>query len=84
MSVSGLNGVENQLGRCRKHSVWLITGGGGWGWCSDSNSISWRITSWIQSGGVQIGAGITQLNFVGTGNTFAVNGTTVDYKYGRW
>ena len=24
------------------------------------------------------GAGITQLNFVGTGNTFAVNGTTVD------
>ena len=32
----------------------------------------------IQSGGVQIGAGITQLNFVGTGNTFAVNGTIVD------
>ena len=32
----------------------------------------------IQSGGVQIGAGITQLNFVGTGNTFAINGTTVD------
>ena len=32
----------------------------------------------IQSRGFQIGAGITQLNFVGTGNTFAVNGTTVD------
>ena len=32
----------------------------------------------IQSGGVQIGAGITQLNFVGLGNTFAVNGTTLD------
>ncbi len=32
----------------------------------------------IQSGGVTIGAGITQLNFVGTGNTFKVNGTTVD------
>ena len=32
----------------------------------------------IQSGGVQIGAGITQLNFIGTGNTFAVSGTTVD------
>jgi hypothetical protein len=32
----------------------------------------------IQSIGTQIGAGITQLNFVGTGNTFAVNGTTVD------
>jgi len=32
----------------------------------------------IQSGGVQIGAGVTQLNFIGTGNTFAVNGTTID------
>ena len=32
----------------------------------------------IQSGGVQIGAGITQLNFVGAGNTFKVDGTTVD------
>ena len=32
----------------------------------------------IQSGGVQIGAGITQLNFIGTGNTFSVSGTTVD------
>ena len=32
----------------------------------------------IQSAGTVIGAGITQLNFVGTGNTFLVNGTTVD------
>lgn len=32
----------------------------------------------IQSGGQQIGAGITQLNFVGTGNTFRVSGNTVD------
>jgi len=32
----------------------------------------------IQSGGTVIGAGITQLNFIGAGNTFAVNGTTVD------
>ena len=32
----------------------------------------------IQSGGVQIGAGITQLNFIGAGNTFAVNGNTID------
>ena len=32
----------------------------------------------IQSAGTVIGAGITQLNFVGTGNTFAVSGTTVD------
>lgn len=32
----------------------------------------------IQSAGVAIGAGITQLNFIGVGNTFAVNGTAVD------
>ena len=32
----------------------------------------------IQSGGDAIGVGITQLNFVGVGNTFAVDGTTVD------
>ena len=31
----------------------------------------------IQSGGVNIGAAKT-LNFVGTGNTFAVNGETID------
>ena len=34
----------------------------------------------IQSGGVQIGVGITQLNFVGAGNTFKVDGTTVDVR----
>lgn len=32
----------------------------------------------IQSGGTQIGSGITQFNFIGAGNTFAVNGNTVD------
>ena len=33
----------------------------------------------IQSGGVSVYTGVvTALNFVGTGNTFAVNGTTVD------
>ena len=32
----------------------------------------------IQSSSLSIGSGITTLNFVGTGNTFAVNGTTVD------
>lgn len=32
----------------------------------------------IQSAGDVIGYGITTLNFVGTGNTFAVNGTTID------
>ena len=32
----------------------------------------------IQSASSQVGVGITQLNFVGTGNTFAVNGSTVD------
>ena len=32
----------------------------------------------VQSEGVQIGAGVTQINFLGVGNTFAVNGNTVD------
>jgi hypothetical protein len=32
----------------------------------------------IQSSGVVIGTGFTTLNFIGAGNTFAVNGTTVD------
>ena len=32
----------------------------------------------IQSAGTTIGVGITQLNFVGTGNTFLLNGNTVD------
>ena len=32
----------------------------------------------IQSAGTVIGAGITQLNFIGVGNTFKVSGTTVD------
>ena len=32
----------------------------------------------IQSAGAAIGVGITQLNFIGTGNTFAVSGNKVD------
>lgn len=32
----------------------------------------------IQSGGVTIGAGVTQINFVGTGNTVAVVGNRID------
>jgi hypothetical protein len=32
----------------------------------------------IQSAGIVIGYGVTTLNFVGTGNTFAVNGNTVN------
>ena len=32
----------------------------------------------IQSAGSAIGVGITQLNFIGTGNTFAVSGSSVD------
>ena len=32
----------------------------------------------ISSAGVSVGSSITRLNFVGTGNTFAVSGTTVD------
>ena len=32
----------------------------------------------IQSGGVQIGTGITTINFIGAGNTFNVDGTVID------
>jgi hypothetical protein len=32
----------------------------------------------IQSAGLALGVGITQLNFIGLGNTFSVNGTTID------
>jgi hypothetical protein len=32
----------------------------------------------IQSGGVTIGAGVTQINFIGVGNTFAVVGDRID------
>lgn len=32
----------------------------------------------IQSGGTTIGVGVTQINFIGTGNTFAVRGNTID------
>lgn len=32
----------------------------------------------INSGGTNIGYGVTTLNFIGTGNTFLLNGTTVD------
>ena len=32
----------------------------------------------ISSGGVSIASTIANINFVGAGNTFAVNGTTVD------
>ena len=32
----------------------------------------------IQSGGSSVGTGITVLNFIGTGNTFAVSGTTAN------
>jgi len=32
----------------------------------------------IQSAGVSVGTGITTLNFIGAGNTFAINGNSVD------
>jgi len=32
----------------------------------------------IQSAGTLVGYGVTQINFIGAGNTFALNGTTVD------
>ncbi len=58
-----------------------ITGGGTInGPLGDVTGVSTTFVSaiGIQSGGVSIGVGITQLNFVGTGNTFKVDGTTID------
>ena len=49
---------------------------------STGSGISWQDAAvsgvGIQSGGTVIGTGITTLNFVGAGNTFALNGNTVD------
>ena len=50
----------------------LLGGGGGGGLSSIG----------IQSGGTQVGSGITQLNFIGAGDTFAVSGNTVDVSIG--
>ncbi len=41
-------------------------------------STNFRASIGIQSAGTVIGAGITQLNFIGAGNTFSVNGNTVN------
>ena len=44
-----------------------------------TNSLATKISGvGIQSAGSLVGSGITTLNFVGSGNTFAINGTTVD------
>jgi len=46
---------------------------------SVTNSLSTKISGvGIQSAGSVVGSGITTLNFVGSGNTFAVNGNVVD------
>ena len=46
---------------------------------SITNSLSTKISGvGIQSAGSVVGSGITTLNFVGSGNTFAVNGNVVD------
>lgn len=41
-------------------------------------STEFRAAIGISSAGTVIGAGITQLNFIGAGNTFAVTGNTMD------
>jgi hypothetical protein len=44
-----------------------------------TNSLSTKISGvGIQSGGISVGTGITTLNFIGAGNTFAINGNIVD------
>ena len=41
-------------------------------------STEFRAAVGLSSAGTVIGAGVTQFNFIGTGNTFAVRGNTVD------
>ena len=41
-------------------------------------STEFRAAVGISSGGTPLGAGVTQINFIGAGNTFAVNGNTMD------
>ena len=41
-------------------------------------STEFRAAVGVSSAGTVIGAGITQLNFIGAGNTFAVTGNTMD------
>lgn len=41
-------------------------------------STEFRAAVGISSGGTVLGAGVTQINFIGAGNTFAVNGNTMD------
>ena len=45
-----------------------------WKWATQSGSGGGLSSIGIQSGGTQVGSGITQLNFIGTGNTFVVSG----------
>ena len=73
--VTGIVTATSFVGNLTGNLTGNVTGSG-----SGLTGVSTNFVSaiGIQSGGTVIGTGITQLNFVGTGNTFAVNGTTVD------
>lgn len=72
---SGINVVAGGI-----NAVGVVTGTSFSGSGSGLTGVSTNFISaiGIQSSGTPIGTGITQLNFVGTGNTFSVNGTTLD------
>ena len=74
-------GVSPQFGVRKKHTYTATAGqtsfsGAGSGLTGVSTNFVSAVG--IQSAGTVIGVGITQLNFIGVGNTFKVDGTTVD------
>ena len=75
VKITGIITATNFVGNVTGNLTGNVTGSGNGLTGVSTNFVS---AIGIQSAGVAIGAGITQLNFIGVGNTFAVNGTTVD------
>ena len=78
--ATGSQGAETDTSLSYNPSTNILTAGTFSGSGDNLTGISTNFVSaiGIQSAGVAIGAGITQLNFIGAGNTFAVDGTTVN------
>jgi len=80
VTVGGINTTGAAVEMNNVVSTGIITAAQFSGPANNLSGVSTEFVSavGIQSGGLPIGVGITQLNFIGLGNTFAVNGTSVD------
>jgi hypothetical protein len=78
--ASNLAGFGSFIGPPDDLIVGIVTADSYYGDGSNLTGVSTTLVSavGIQSGGTTIGVGITQLNFIGVGNTFKVDGTSVD------